>query len=64
MANKLDRPKPDARKFGEQFVRGSEVESVDAKAGCGKDIFVHVVDEHGFVGHGADFAQCVVIDHG
>jgi hypothetical protein len=32
------------------------VEGVDAEAGGGKDIFMNVVDEHGFVGHAADFA--------
>ena len=56
-------PKSQAGEFGEKFIGGSEVEGVDAEAGCGEDIFAHVVDEHGFIGHGADFAQRVVIDH-
>ena len=60
----LESPKPQAGEFRKKFVGGSEVESVDAQAGCGEDIFAHVVDEHGFAGQGADFAQRVVIDRG
>ena len=64
MVDKLDCPKSQAGEFGEKLIGGSEMEGIDAKAGCGKNILMHVVDEHSFVGHGTDFAQRVVIDHG
>ena len=40
------------------------MEGVDAEAGCSNYVLMHVVDEHGFLGQGVDFAQRVVIDRG
>ena len=36
------------------------MEGVYSEVGGGVGVFVDVVDEHSFVRHGADFAECVV----
>jgi hypothetical protein len=45
ITNEQDCPKANAGKFGEKFIRGSEMEGSDAEAGSGDYILVRVADE-------------------
>ena len=54
----------EAGEFGEEIGGGGEMEARDAEAGCGDDIFAEVVDKHGFLWQGVDFAKRVMVDNG